>query len=84
MSRKRTIYIATVLGLVIGSGVLFKFWFFQPKQAQAQCMRYWLTSGDTDASTVCTGGNRISISMCNAGAGAANFGRRYVALCVGP
>ena len=83
MSQKRKIYIAMLIGLLIGNGFLLSSWLLRPKKAQAQCMRYWLTSGATSATTVCSGGARISVSVCYPGYGPYNIGRRYVGLCVG-
>ena len=83
MSRKRIIYIAIALGLMVGNSLLFGSWFFPEKDLGAQCTQLFLDSGPTDPPP-CSGGTLLSSTLGSGGSGPYGGGgaENYVALCI--
>ena len=75
MRKKLVMYMVLGLGIAIGYLPLSS-WLFRQETAEAQCVRYWLSSG-TSSGVSCPGGSNVSEVM------SATYGTDYyVALCI--
>ena len=81
MSRKRIIYIAMALGLLIGNGLLFGSWFFPTKDLDAQCTRVYLSNSASNPPP-CPGGTIISSTQSAINSAGAYSSTQYISLCI--